>query len=490
MNNKTKNIILWILSISMLTGVMAFGLSLTSFLLLAASILLMPIFNKHTNKLFKFKGLKTISIIVLFFIAVAISPTPETNSNIDSNVSTNNSIRDVNKIVEEAIKENNEEKNNNNNSNNSSSDSSNTTTSNNQATTPPSNSNTNINSNLDLTVTFLDVGQADCIVIESNDDFMVIDGGNNADIATVTDFLKSKEVEKIKYLIGTHPHEDHIGGLDAIINNFNVETIIMPEAISDTQTFEDVITAIENKKLEITAPKTGDTYKLGNATFTIIAPNKIYSELNNMSVGIKLTNGENSFIFCGDAEVLSENDMLANKIDLKADVLKLSHHGSNTSTSKAFLKAVSPQYSVISVGKDNQYGHPNIDTLKKLLDNEIELYRTDLQGNIVITSDGKSIKFNVESCDITEGIKQIHEKALEESLKQVETQIATTKEETAPTTVETKSVDYILNKNTDKFHHTWCSSVNRMKESNKIYFTGNRDDVINQGYDPCKNCNP
>ncbi len=474
----TKNIILWILSIFMLTGVIAFGFSLSSILLIMTSILLMPIFNKHINKIIKSKGIKIGLAVVLFLVAIIIAPVTETSS-IDNNISSSDNV--------ESIDSKDSEISNTVNNDNQKVDSStnNSVTANN--TTTPSNKNTN--ADLNLKVTFLDVGQADCIVIQSNDDFMVIDGGNNADIATVTDFLKSEKIENIKYLIGTHPHEDHIGGLDAIINSFNVETIIMPEAVSDTQTFVDVITAIENKKLEITAPKVGDTYTLGNATFTMIAPNKIYSELNNMSVGIKLTNGENSFIFCGDAEVLSENDILSNKIDLKADVLKLSHHGSDTSTSKAFLKAISPKHTIISVGKDNSYGHPNVDTLQKLLDNKIELYRTDLQGNIIVKSDGKSIEFNVESYDIAEGIKLASEKVLEKSLKENETKVVTTKEETT-TTEETKSVDYILNKNSDIFHHTWCGSVKLMKESNKIYFTGDRNDVINQGYDACKKCNP
>jgi len=463
----------------MLTGVIAFGFSLSSILLIMTSILLMPIFSKHINKIIKGKGLKIGLAIVLFLVAIIIAPITETS--IDNDISFSDNVESIdNKDTEISNTVNNDNQKVDISTNNS------TNTSN---TTTPSNKNTN--ADLNLKVTFLDVGQADCIVISSNDDFMIIDGGNNADIATVTDFLKSKEVENIKYLIGTHPHEDHIGGLDAIINNFNVETIIMPEAISDTQTFEDVIAAIENKNLEITAPKVGDTYTLGSASFTIIAPNKIYSELNNMSVGVKLVNGENSFVFNGDAEVLSENDILSNKIDLKADVLKLSHHGSDTSTSKAFLKAVNPKYAIISVGKDNSYGHPNVDTLQKLLNNKIELYRTDLQGNIVVTSDGKNIGFNVESCDIAEGIKLANEKALEKSLKQEETKVVTTKEEeTISTTEETKSVDYILNKNSDIFHHTWCGSVKLMKESNKVYFTGSRNDVINQGYDACKKCNP
>ena len=406
-----------------------------------------------------------LGIIVAIFILAAIFSPDEPNT--DNNVDVGNKVEDVVKTDNQEVK----------------SVASNSST----TTTLPSQSKNEINSdsNLDLKVTFLDVGQADCIVVQSNDDFMVIDSGNNVDIPMVTNFLKSEKIENIKYLIGTHPHEDHIGGLDAIINDFNVETIIMPEAISDTKTFEDVLTAIENKNLEITAPKAGDNYTLGSATFTIIAPNKDYSDLNNMSVGIKLTNGENSFIFCGVAEELSENNIVSSGIDLKSDVLKLSHHGSNTSTSKAFLKAVSPKYAIISVGKDNSYGHPNIDTLQKLLDSDIELYRTDLQGNIIVISDGKNIEFNVESYDISESIK-----LASENIKQEETTVVTTKEETNTTAEETKGVDYILNNNTDKFHHTWCSNVNRMKESNKTYFTGKRDDVINQGYDPCKNCNP
>lgn len=248
----------------------------------------------------------------------------------------------------------------------------------------------------ELKVHYIDVGQADGILIENNGQFMLIDAGNNADADLVVNYLKSKGVSKLDYVIATHPHEDHIGGMDNVINTFSIGKIIMPNAVTTTKTYEDVLNAISNKGLKITAPKTGDKYTLGGASFTILAPNAAgYDNLNNYSVVIKLTYINNSFLFAGDAETISENEMINKGLDLKADVLKLGHHGSNTSTSQAFLDKVNPKYAVVSVGKDNSYGHPHKTVMDRLKAKGIKLYRTDESGTIVATTDGNIISFNV-----------------------------------------------------------------------------------------------
>ncbi|MCF0149609.1 MAG: lamin tail domain-containing protein, partial [Clostridium sp.] len=193
-----------------------------------------------------------------------------------------------------------------------------------------------------------------------------------------------------------HPHEDHIGGLDDVINNFSIGKVIMPKATTTTKTYEDVLTAIRNKGLTITLPKTGDKYSIGGATFTILAPNsESYDSLNNYSVVVKLTYLNNSFLFTGDAETLSENEMINKGLDLKADVLKVGHHGSSTSTSQGFLDRVNPKYAVVSVGKDNSYGHPNKTVMDRLQSKNINIYRTDESGTIIATSNGNNITFNV-----------------------------------------------------------------------------------------------
>ncbi len=203
---------------------------------------------------------------------------------------------------------------------------------------------------------------------------MLIDAGDNQYEQTVVNYLKQNKVSKLDYVIGTHPHADHIGGLDAIINAFDIEKVIMPKVTHTSKTFEDVIVAIKNKGLKITTPHTGDTYTLGDAKFTIVAPNSSsYDNLNNYSVVLNLKHGSNSFLFTGDAENISENEILNKNYDIKADVLKVGHHGSNSSTSTEFLKAVNPKYAVIQVGENNKYGHPHAEVIDRLQQHNIEI---------------------------------------------------------------------------------------------------------------------
>lgn len=245
----------------------------------------------------------------------------------------------------------------------------------------------------EMQVHFLDVGQADCILIACDGQYMLVDAGKNEDGARIVDYLKEQGVKRLDYVIGTHPHEDHIGSLDTIIEEFEIGTLLMPEVVHTTRTFEDVITAVERKNLAITPPRQGDTYTIGSGEFTILAPAKkdYGSELNNWSIGIRLIHGRNSIIMCGDAEEEAEKDICESGLELSADVLKLGHHGSSTSTSDRFLKAVNPQYAVISCGKGNDYGHPHKETLDKLSASHIKTFRTDKQGTILLISDGKEI---------------------------------------------------------------------------------------------------
>lgn len=228
-----------------------------------------------------------------------------------------------------------------------------------------------------LKIHFIDVGQADSILIQANNGkSMLVDAGNNADADTIISYIKKHNITSFDYVVGTHPHEDHIGSLDTVIDTFNVDKVIMPKVAHTTQTYLDALTAIKDKGLKITAPVPGTEYKLGDTKFAVLAPNSDnYEGLNDYSVVIKLTHGINSFLFTGDAETVSENEMLGKGHDLKADVLKVGHHGSDTSTTTQFLKAVSPTYAVISVGTGNSYGHPSPSVLNRLSATQIDIYR-------------------------------------------------------------------------------------------------------------------
>lgn len=244
-----------------------------------------------------------------------------------------------------------------------------------------------------LIIDFFDVGQADSILIRNQDKTMLIDAGTNEMGNIVVEHLKEYGISKIDYLIGTHPHEDHIGGLDDVINNFDIGQVYMPQITTTTKTFEDVLNAIENKNLKITSPNKDDIIELGQAnTKFMTIPILDRDNLNLSSLVIRLEFGNNSFLFMGDAEKENEQSIKWPK----TDVLKVGHHGSNTSSTKEFLNQVQPQYSIIMVGKDNSYKLPKEETINKLQECGSEIYRTDLNGDIQIISDGNNIEVITE----------------------------------------------------------------------------------------------
>jgi competence protein ComEC len=247
----------------------------------------------------------------------------------------------------------------------------------------------------DLKIYFIDVGQADCILLEQNGKFMLIDAGNNDDGDLVVNYLKEKGVQKLDYIIATHAHEDHIGGMDNVINSFDEDKILFPKSISTTKTFEDFVIAVKNKNKKLYSPKSGESFTFANSKFEVLAPNADnYEDVNNYSIVIRLTYKENSFLFTGDAEKISEQEILNKGYAIKSDLIKIGHHGSSSSTSDKFLKKVNPDYAVICVGKDNSYNLPKKSVMDRLKKHGVKVYRTDEQGCITATSDGKNITFD------------------------------------------------------------------------------------------------
>lgn len=243
----------------------------------------------------------------------------------------------------------------------------------------------------ELMVSYLDVGQADSILIENNGEAMLIDAGNNEDGERLIKYFNQEGITSFKFLVGTHPHEDHIGGLDDIIDNFEIGTIYMPDIITTTKTFTDVLDAIEKKNLTYRVPKIQEKFTLGEADVEVIYTGSNRDDLNNSSIVLRLTFGNTSFLFTGDIEEKTEREILKMDLNIEADVLKVSHHGSKNSTTLEFLDKVRPKYAVISVGSGNNYSHPEDEVLNRLNGSNILVRRTDLEGTIIVNSDGKNI---------------------------------------------------------------------------------------------------
>ena len=248
-----------------------------------------------------------------------------------------------------------------------------------------------------LRVSIIDVWQGDSILVQCNSETMLIDAGKNNEGSKVVDYLSKSGIKKLDVVVGTHPHEDHIGGMDQVIDSFEIGKVIMPETSNNTKSFESVLDSIDRKGLNISGAVAGQTFKLGGADIIVLGPvENNYEDLNDSSVVLKLIYGKRAFLFTADGGIEAESDIINSGVDLKADVLKVGHHGSKYSTSKEFLELVNPEFGAISVGDGNDYKHPADDTIKRLNEAGIEIYRTDRNGNIVFTSDGDTLTIKTE----------------------------------------------------------------------------------------------
>lgn len=310
-----------------------------------------------------------------------------------------------------------------------------------------------------LTVSFIDVGQADCALLECGGEFLLIDGGNRDDSQLVVSYLEQQGVQELAAVVCTHAHEDHVGGLPAVLAVYPTKAVYAPTRTYSSKIFDKFVYYTDQQGLEITIPAPGDQFSLGDAQVTVLGPVQSYADPNNTSIVLRVTFGSSVFLFTGDMETQAENDMLdywGSRVDWKADVLKVGHHCSNTSTGYRFLNEVMPDYGVISVGKNNSYGHPHAEPLSRLQQAGVVILRTDELGTIQAVSDGTTVTFTWEN-----------QGANPENA------------ETAAPTV------FIGNKNSKKFHSQDCANL--PAEKNSVEFSSYQD-AIDAGYTPCSSC--
>ncbi|MFP4041875.1 MAG: MBL fold metallo-hydrolase [Bacteroidales bacterium] len=311
-----------------------------------------------------------------------------------------------------------------------------------------------------LQVHFIDVGQGDSILIQSPDDHnMLIDGGPRSADDKVTSYLQNQGVDKLEYIISTHPHADHIGGLLPVLEKFKVNQIIDSGRVHTSKTYENYLLKIDELDIPYQKGRTGDTFKLGDIEFTVLHPDHDNYDLNNSSVVLLGEYDLVSFLFAGDAEHEAEKAIIKNNDDVQADVIKVGHHGSRTSSSSSVLSKVSPEAAVIMAGEGNQYGHPHDETLDALAANDIDIYRTDKHGTIVTTTDGETIEISTEhDAETTSGADPGEEK-------------------------------FVGSVNSDKYHYPSCRWAENINPENEVWFD-TAEEAQNQGYEPCGTCKP
>ena len=324
-----------------------------------------------------------------------------------------------------------------------------------------------------LTVTWLDVGQGDAAVIQCGGQSMLIDGGKPEKSSYIYAWLQQHGLSYLDVIVATHVDADHIGGLSGALNYASVGTAYCPETTGTTETFQSFVKYLAQRGKQITVPTAGETFALGGAQIQILGPLHRAEDSNDNSIVLKVSFGATSFLFTGDAERAEEQDLLNSGVNLQSTVLKVGHHGSDTSTSYPFLRAVAPQYAVISVGAGNSYGHPTEAVLSRLRDAGVTTFRTDMQGEITAVSDGQTINFSTAKNAVT-----------------IASANAGGGNADGAAGAGTTAGSYVLNTNSHKFHLPSCSSVETISPKNRKDVNESREQIISEGYAPCKRCNP
>lgn len=368
-----------------------------------------------------------------------------------------------------------------------------------------------------LTVTWLDVGQGDAAVIQCGGQSMLIDGGKPEKSSYIYAWLQQHGLRYLDVIVATHVDADHIGGLSGALNYASVGTAYCPVTTGTTETFQSFVKYLAQRGKQITVPTAGATFALGGAQVQILGPLHSAEDSNDNSIVLKVSFGATSFLFTGDAERAEEQDLLNAGVNLQSTVLKAGHHGSDTSTSYPFLRAVAPQYAVISVGAGNSYGHPTEAVLSRLRDAGVTTFRTDMQGEITAVSDGQTVNFSVAKNAMAETLANTGagQNAGQAGSGSSATQTAASGQNTGGATgagaasgaaiasanagggnaggaagTGTTAGSYVLNTNSHKFHLPGCSSVDTISPKNRKDVNESREQIISEGYAPCKRCNP
>ena len=363
-----------------------------------------------------------------------------------------------------------------------------------------------------LTVTWLDVGQGDAAVIQCGGQAMLIDGGKPEKSSYIYAWLQQHGLSYLDVIVATHVDADHIGGLSGALNYASVGTAYCPVTTGTTETFQSFVKYLAQRGKQITVPTAGETFALGGAQVQILGPLRRAEDSNDNSIVLKVSFGATSFLFTGDAERAEEQDLLNAGVNLQSTVLKVGHHGSDTSTSYPFLRAVAPKYAVISVGTGNSYGHPTEAVLSRLRDAGVTTFRTDMQGEITAVSDGQTVNFSTAKNAAAETLANAGagQNANQASGTGSAAQNAGSGNAAAGAAggaalasanagggnaggaagATATAGNYVLNTNSHKFHLPDCPSVESISPKNRKDVNESREQIISEGYTPCKRCNP
>lgn len=340
--------------------------------------------------------------------------------------------------------------------------------------------------NAPFKLTMLDVNNGLSLLIEADGKYMMYDGGPRERSSYVVAYLRSHGVTEIDKMFVSHYDADHISGLIGVLNTTKVNTVVCPDYTADTKIYGSFMTKLAASGARTVHPSVGDSFTLGGAQIKVLGPaGTFYEDENSLSVAVKVTYGKFSCVITGDAEAEAEREMLSLGSQLDADLYVVGHHGSSSSSTAEFVRAMSPAYAFLSTGADNSYGHPTQKTLNTLKNNSVKLFRTDTQGEVTCLSDGEHYSFSKEPTDDRHAGK--YKETTEAELVRGMAAFDAEPERGTPTGTDAK---WVLNTNTKRIHYPYCSSVNQMKESNKGYSNDTVAELVSQGYKPCGNCHP